>query len=249
MNWRALDEELARWRDGARAADFWWRDDDATQPNAALERLLALSRSTGTPVALAVIPLGAVPDLFAGLEARVLMHGTDHRNRAAAGEKKTEFPAGESAAAALERLRRAYQHLARLAGPRLLPVLAPPWNRFKRELVERLPACGVVGLSAYGTREAAPAASGVTLVNTHVDVIDWHGRGGFVGEETALRATLNHLAARRERRADAAEPTGVLTHHAVHDEATWTFLARLAERTRRHGAVWHDAAALFPSRA
>lgn len=248
MNWQALDEELARWRDAGRSADLWWRDDDATRPSPALARLLRLGKATAVPLALAVVPLGAVPELFAGLEARVLMHGTDHRNRAAAGEKKTEFAAAERAHEALERLRCAYDELARLAGAQLVPALAPPWNRFKRELIGRLPACGLHGLSGYGPRAAAEPASGVSEVNTHVDVIDWHGTRGFVGEAAALRAAVNHLAARRVGRVDAAEPTGLLTHHAVHDEATWTFVERFAERTRRAGAFWHAAGALFPSR-
>ena len=59
MSWSALDEELARWRDTERAADFWWRDDDATALTPALERLLALSRRSDVPLALAVIPLAA----------------------------------------------------------------------------------------------------------------------------------------------------------------------------------------------
>lgn len=249
MTWRAVDEELARWRDAGRTPDFWWRDDDATEPTAALARLLAIGKSARVPLALAVIPLSAVPELFAGLEARVLMHGTDHRNRAGAGDKKTEFAGAEPPEAALERLRAAYRQLAALGGARVLPVLAPPWNRFKRELVASLPACGLRGLSGYGARHGARPADGVTAVNAHVDLIDWRGTRGFIGEEAALRAAVNHLAARREARVDAAEPTGVLTHHAVHDEATWRFLERLFERTRRAGAVWQDAGALFPSRA
>lgn len=247
MSWAALDEELGRWRDAGRAADFWWRDDDATARTPALERLLALSSGREVPLALAVIPLAAAPELFSGLEANVLMHGTDHRNRAAAGEKKTEFAAAEADARALERLAKAKAQLAQLAGARFVPVLAPPWNRFKRALVARLPGCGLHGLSAYGTRETAQAAPGVTQVNTHVDVIDWRGTRGFVGEEAALRAVLVHLAARRAGRADHAEPTGVLTHHAMHDDTTWAFLERLFERTRRHGAAWREARTLFPT--
>jgi len=248
VSWAALDEALARWRDAGRPADFWWRDDDATARTPALERLLRLSSGSEVPVALAVIPLAAAPELFSALKANVLMHGTDHRNRAALDEKKTEFAAAEADERALERLSKAKAQLAHLAGARFLPVLAPPWNRFKRSLLARLPACGLHGFSAYGARHAAQADSGVTEVNTHIDVIDWRGTRGFVGEEAALRAVLGHLAARRARRADSAEPTGVLTHHAIHDEDTWDFLERLFERTRRHGAAWRDARTLFPSR-
>ena len=244
MTWQALDEELARWRDAGRTPDFWWRDDDASAPTAALGKLLALAHESSVPLAIAVVPLAAEPELFASLRARVLMHGTDHRNRAAAGEKKTEFAASEAINKALERLSRARERLTALAGPAFVPVLVPPWNRCPVELIARLPAIGVYGCSAYGAR-AAPVG-GVTQVNTHVDIIDWHGKRGFVGEGAALGATIAHLAARRTGSAEATEPTGVLTHHAVHDADAWRFLARFFERTRRAGARWADAAVLFP---
>lgn len=248
MNWSALDAELARWREAGRVADFWWRDDDAAAPSAPLARLLKLSAQSAVPLALAVVPLEAVPELFDGLRASVLMHGTDHRNRARPGEKKTEFAADEAADAAIQRLSVARKKLAELAGAAFLPVLAPPWNRFKRSLAARLPEAGLRGLSGYGPRDGH-VARGVEQANTHVDIIDWHGTRGFVGEDVALQAAVKHLAARREGAADQAEPTGWLTHHAVHDAAAWLFLERLFERTRQQGVRWIDPAELFPSRA
>src|SRR5258705_7875355 len=134
MSWRELDAELDRWRDAGRAADFWWRDDDAAKPSAPLAQLLRLSERSGVPLALAVVPLETVPDLFSGLKASVLMHGTDHRNRAAPGEKKTEFAAAESEGDAIGRLSAARERLAGQAAKGLLSVLAPPWNRFKTDM-------------------------------------------------------------------------------------------------------------------
>ena len=249
MTWRELDAELDRWRGEGRVADFWWRDDDAAKPCAPLSRLLKLAEQSAVPLALAVVPLEAVPELFEGLQARVLMHGTDHKNRAAAGEKKTEFPASEPEADAMARLAAARKRLQRDASGRFLPVLAPPWNRFKRSLAARLPAVGLHGLSAYGARAAGEVAPGVTQANTHVDLIDWHGSRAFVGEDAALRMAVEHLASRRTGTVDANEPTGWLTHHALHDAAACEFLERLFERTRARGACWIDPTELFPSRA
>jgi hypothetical protein len=83
-------------------------------------------------------------------------------------------------------------------------------------------------------------------VNTHVDVIDWRGTRGFIGEQQALGAATAHLQARREGRADANEATGWLTHHLAHDDACWAFLERLFDRTRREPAVaWQRADILF----
>ena len=249
MSWRELDAELDRWRDAGRIADFWWRDDDAAKPSPALARLLDLSETSGVPLALAVIPLEAVRELFVGLKACVLMHGTDHRNRAAQGEKKTEFAAAEPDEDAVARLRTAKERLAGLAAERFLPVLAAPWNRFKQPLARRLPDAGLRGLSGHGARVKAEAAPGVRQVNTHVDLVDWRGTRGFIGEEAALRIAVKHLEARRRGEVDASEPTGWLTHHAVHDRETWLFLERLFERTASRGARWIDPVELFPSRS
>jgi hypothetical protein len=243
VSWQALEEELARWRDAGRAVEFWWRDDDATALTRAVKRLLDLSAASGVPLALAVIPLAAKAELFEGLRASVWMHGTDHRNRAAPGEKKTEFAAAEADDAVLERLRRARQHLAAIASTAFMPVLAPPWNRFKRTLLPRLEEAGLRGFSGYGPRPQPHGAE----VNTHVDIIDWRGTRAFCGEEAALGAAVRHLAARRTGGADEEEPTGWLTHHEVHDEGAWDFLARLFARTRRLGVRWAEPQSLFTS--
>lgn len=249
LSWRALEEEIARWRHAGRTVEFWWRDDDATAATAPVKELLELSARSGVPLALAVIPLAAKAELFEGMRARVLLHGTDHRNRAAPGEKKTEFAAGEADDAALGRLARARERLAQLAGPAFLPVLAPPWNRFRRPLLPALASIGVRGFSGYGPRGARQPARGVIAANTHVDIVDWRGRRAFCGEEAALDAAVRHLAARRSGAADSTEPTGWLTHHELHDRAAWNFLCALFERTRRLGVRWVDAESIFASSA
>ena len=92
LAWSRFAEEVARCK-----PLFWLRDDDAVALTPALGRLLSLAQKSNVPVALAVIPELAEPDLLARLGdgVSVLQHGCDHRNRAAPGEKKTEFPAHE----------------------------------------------------------------------------------------------------------------------------------------------------------
>ncbi|MGQ0547234.1 MAG: polysaccharide deacetylase family protein [Betaproteobacteria bacterium] len=225
VSWARLEEEIGR-RGGAA---FWWRDDDAALPTAALERLLAFE----VPIALAVVPLAVVPELFQVLPARVsvLQHGTDHRNRAGPGEKKTEFPAAEPDARALERLAAASQRLRKMAGERALPVLVPPWNRIRETLVASLPRIGFAGLSQDGK---AKPVQGLKQVNTHIDIVAWHAGRRFIGEAQALAAALELM--------DVASPLGWLTHHAVHDEAAWRFLERLV---RLEGVRWANAPELF----
>lgn len=244
--WDLLQDELARWNGEGRVADFWWRDDDAGQPAVALRRLLDLAQATQVPLALAVIPQDAAAELLArpGPSVSILQHGCDHRNRAGAGEKKTEFPAAEPVPQALARLA---QGLGRIDGAYTVPVLVPPWNRVSSPaLLLQLARAGYRGLSRFGPRGEPAMAPGLIQVNTHVDIIDWHGSRGFAGEDTALAATVNHLRARREGRVDDLEATGVLSHHAVHDEASWRFLEQLFEQTRRSGAAqWCSASKLF----
>lgn len=244
--WVALLDEIARWKDAGRVVDFWWRDDDACRADPALTRLVGLSAAARVPLALAVIAQGVQAAVLAQDPRwiRILQHGTDHVQRAAAGEKKTEFPASEPVDAALARLQAA---CAQIDGPITLPVLVPPWNRIgSASLPGRLAAAGYRGLSRFGPRARSAAMSGLVQVNTHVDVIDWRGARGFVGEEVVLAAATAHLQARRQGRADAGEATGWLTHHLVHDSACWDFLERLFERTGREpGVVWQRADSLF----
>lgn len=247
-HWNGFFDEIARWSDSGRVVDFWWRDDDACRGDAALTRLVALARSAQAPLALALIPEGVQPEVLAmgGGLVSILQHGVDHRNRAAAGQKKTEFPALEPVADAMVRLRRGR---SQLQGPGALAVLVPPWNRVSSgKLLGQLALAGYCGLSRFGARGPASMVPDVVQVNTHVDLIDWRGTRGFVGEALALQSAVAHLQARREGRADRGEATGWLSHHLVHDEACWTFLARLLERTgARSGVVWRSADALFPT--
>ena len=235
VTWVDLAAEIQRRSDAGRAVEFWWRDDDASVPNGEVERLLELSRSHRMPLALAVIPQQADAGLFALLHEHVavLQHGTDHRNRAAAGEKKTEYPAAEPVDAALARIS---QGLNRLAGvSAFMPVLAPPWNRMRKDLLDKLPGIGIRGISAYGPQARREPAPGLRQVNTHVDIVAWRRGKCFAGEDEMLALALSHL-----RSTDG--PIGWLTHHAVHDAAAWDFLERLF--TVR-GVRWLSAAEAF----
>jgi hypothetical protein len=214
MSWSELEDQVRR-----RKTEFWWRDDDASAPGPALERALRLSKKHRIPLALAVIPEGAQPALFERLHEHVtvLQHGTDHRNRAAAGEKKTEYPGAEPGVSALERIARGREKLGSVPG--FLPVLVPPWNRIRKDLLDKLPGIGIRGISTYGAQPRRDAAPGLRQVNTHVDIVAWRLGKRFVGEQQALSQALKWLA--------ADGPVGWLTHHAMHDEAAWEFLERL----------------------
>jgi hypothetical protein len=249
-----LEDELDAWAEGERAADLWWRDDDAQCPTPALQRLLALSTGTATPLTLAVVPKGAETALAHVLETvaevKVIQHGYAHVNHGGTHGKKAELAVGRSAKEALGELIRGRRWLARLFDGRFHAVLAPPWNRMDPLLVPALAGAGICGLSAFGVRRSAEPAPGLIQSNCHVDILDWRGSRGFVGEDAALAAIVDHLARRRRGEVDAKEATGILTHHMVMDEACWVFLSTLIERTRAHPAVrWLDVGkVLWPGR-
>jgi hypothetical protein len=250
--WGDLARECDSWGASGRIATWWWRDDDAVAATPALDRLLGIARG---PIALAVIPAALQPDLLPRLrqspEAMVLQHGYQHRNHAPAGGRKSEFPDERDPQSIEQDLRTGFQKLTAAFGDQFLPALTPPWNRIGGQAVAILQSIGFIGLTRYLPR-AAPAIHGVNQVNTHVDVIDWRGRkgppGGFLGEEACLGLFIGHLQARRLGGADAEEPTGVLSHHLVHDPATWRFLEKLRDFLANQAAArLLDPSAAFES--
>ena len=116
--------------------------------------------------------------------------------------------------------------LERLFGTRPLPVMVPPWNRIAPVLVPTLPEIGFTGLSTFGARRRIYPVRGLLEVNTHVDLIDWKGGRGFVGEAAALGTLVSALA--RARISD--EPVGVLSHHLAMDGGAWDFLRSMWQK-------------------
>jgi transposase len=244
-SWAALERELDTWQAAGRSATLWWRDDDAAARTPALDRLLGLAQRYGVRPALAVIP--ALAEATLGGLACLLQHGFAHCNHAAPGAKRSEFPETRPLALRLDDLAAGR---ARMAALDALPVLVPPWNRIGADLIEHLGALGFRGLTGYRARRALRPAAQLVQVNTHVDVIDWRGNRGFVGEPAALGLLVDHLAARRAGAVDADEPTGLLTHHLDHDDQTWAFVEHLLARATRHPAVrWAAPDQLFAAAA
>ncbi|MCC7046037.1 MAG: polysaccharide deacetylase family protein [Alphaproteobacteria bacterium] len=256
--WLDLDAELDAWSQAGRQATFWWRDDDAVAPTPALVRLLELAHAQDVRPALAVIPIGAQPALFALLSSHpavvILQHGYAHTNHAPAGAKKSELGGARPAATVLRELAEGRVVLASLSAGRAQAVLVPPWNRIDALVAAELGSIGIAGLSTVKPRAARRDARGVVHANTHVDPVDWRARraggDGSVGSEAALGAAIAHLQARRLGQVDAGEPTGLLTHHLVMDDATWAFAAAFMRATRRHKAArWLDPASVFDAGA
>ncbi len=238
--WQLLVEALDGVHVCGRRIDFWLRDDDAIEPTAALDRLLSLVNAHAVPVTLAVPPEPATQALarrLAGLgDIGVTVHGWAHRNHAPPTEKKQELGGHRPQEVVLAELQGGVERLRTLFPEHFVPMLVPPWNRIDPALLARLPEAGFSVLSVFGPEKRSP----IPLVNTHVDVMDWHGTRGC-REHRLIVADI--LARMRQVGGDiagcedqAGGTVGILTHHLVHDEAVWDFLETLFTVTAGHPA-------------
>ncbi len=241
--WRALEAELDLWHAAGECATFWWRDDDAAEAAPALLRLLDLSRMHRAPLALAVIPAKMAPALrtaalsCAGVQ--VVQHGYAHDSHApeGPGPGPSELGLHRGLGPALDDLAKGRRQLEAAFAERFTPMLVPPWNRIDPRLVERLPALGYGLLSTFGPRAKATPVAGLEQINAHCDPLTWKSGTRFAGTGRSLDDAIAHLRGRRLGKSDKAEPTGLLTHHLVLDQAAWVFVEELLARLTRHPAA------------
>jgi hypothetical protein len=246
--WNDLTTELDRWSDNGIRATFWWRDDDAVEHTPALHRLYSHSSEHGIPLTLAVIPHAANKNICTGddrpQQLRLVQHGYAHINHAPDTEKKSEFGLHRETDDVIRDIRSGLSSIGKL--PDFFAAFVPPWNRISATYYRCLVDAGVRGLSTFGARENRAPIPGLVQANTHADIVDWHGARGFVGTDYVCSQILNHLIARRAQTCDFEEPTGVLTHHLVHDDACWDFLDTLFGTLKGHSAVkWLNGAEVF----
>lgn len=211
---------------------FWLRDDDAIEPSEPLDCLLALTETYSVPVTLAVIPAltGKALAQYLGHfhQVAVAVHGWSHVNHAPQGEKKQELGTHRPIGDILSELERGYSLLAAVHEPRFVPLLVPPWNRISPVIVERLHELGYRGLSIFGDSTAAS----ITMINTHVDLIDWKGTRGGRDHDTLATELIEQIQS-------TTNPVGILTHHLVHDDGVWGFLDQLFSITNEQpGCKW-----------
>jgi len=243
-DWSPLISALDGWRAQGRVARFWLRDDDAVEPTPALDRLLDLCGRYDVPATLAVIPAYAGEALAAHLRGggsvEIALHGWSHENHAPPDQKKQELGSHRPADTVLGELSEGVRRLGTLFGGRFVPVLVPPWNRIDKALLPHLGAIGVAGLSVFGPEKA----SALPIVNTHADIMDWHGTRGSRPAADVIADIVKRLG-----EMESAGTMGLLTHHLVHDEAAWTFIDGLLATTARHPACrWCGLGELLPVR-
>lgn len=233
--------ELAIWRDEGLILPVWWRDDDATKPTPALERLFDLTRRHAAPLHLAVIPEPATAELAAAVSAQAdvfaLPHGWNHSNYAPGGEKKAEFGAHRPLDTMLAEVARGWQRIETLFDDRALPMLTPPWNRIAPEVVAQLPSIGLRAISTYKPRPARFAAPGLLRVNVHLDPFAKDSHGVLRDPPRLADKVAANLRDRRAGTSDRDEPFGLLTHHIMHEERHWAFFEAVLEMLAESGVA------------
>lgn len=211
---RALDQ-------AARPVTFFFRDDDAGWADAALYHLLDRFAAQRVPLDLAVIPKAVSDPLAVQLRRRcddqpgllgLHQHGFRHVNHEAAG-RKYEFGPSRSGDQQRQDLQAGDQRLRALFGRRLDSIFTPPWNRCTDLTVRCLSELGYRALSRDASAQplALPPASNAALRECPVSV-DWQRRCG--GRRIGRGAIGRQLA----EAARAAQPVGVMLHHAVMSE-------------------------------
>ncbi|RDH44291.1 hypothetical protein [Zooshikella ganghwensis] len=247
--WRALTIELEHWQQQFGGVPLWWRDDDAHTYTPALDRLLKINRQQySSTLALAVIPAGATNTLARRLQSEancwVLQHGYRHKNFAPSTRKKCELDEDRPLAVIAKELQSGATYLAGLLGDQFLPVLVPPWNRMRSDLVVHLPAWGYWGWSGLGPASAVP---GLKVANVHIDIINWRTRQ-FAGTGQVLGQWLRVLQQQRAATTPDELPTaiGLMTHHLAHDDKCWLFLNTFLPWIEEQVTVrWQSPMALF----
>lgn len=240
-----LTAALDTWRRRSMRARFWWRDDDAVRDGPLLQRLF---HTVGdSPLALAVIPQLAMPDLVAAVarepNVTVFQHGWAHINHAPRGRKlgAWELDGFRPPAQVLEEMQQGKARLAQLFGDRFAAVMVPPWNRVHESLMPGLAAQGFVGVTTMSERAADEPVAGLRRIDCRFDVLRWKTGATFAGWKKAADALEAVL---QKTTADCT--IGINTHHKDNDQDAWLFIECLQQLVDRHPAAeWARPEQLF----
>lgn len=252
---KKLLDELDAWAWTGTPARLWWRDDDAAEPEMALDRLINLTEAHSAPCGLAVIPAKTGEPLRRFVSGCshiwILQHGFAHVNHAPSGSGAWELGLHRPKDVILDELRQGKNKLSRLFKDHFVPAIVPPWNKIDSDLFPYLQNLGFHGVSASYKRKRPLMPEGMSYADAHCDLLTWKDKekgAAFVGVERCIEDMVKHLNAKRKGRATPTEPTCVLTHHLEMDEASWEFMEQLLPMVSQHAAAeWVSPADIWPA--
>jgi len=161
----------------------------------------------------------------------VLQHGWDHANHELPGRPEAELSRYRETAEVLAQLVEGRRRLGALFADRVFPVLVPPHNRMSPHLGKM-----IASLYRFVSVYADFPGLGIPSRNIHVDIIEWP----TMETRDPRKVVSGLVAALRLRRwgvLPRSRPIGILSHHLMHNESMWSFLARLLDDLRGHPAV------------
>lgn len=249
-SYKLLTDELSHWQDAGLQCLFWWRDDDLISTSPKLHRMRQVSEQYVVYVLVAVVPDLMVSTLgcdTSGMHTFVwCQHGFAHVNHEGANLPNSEFPFSRERELVIQDLTKGRKLLLDQFSDRLFPVLVPPWNGFRDDLVKELPALGLTGISQYGSISRQKIGQALRI-DTHLDVVDWSSAPKFSSAQEGL--LLDRLIENlRIRRLDYSTDNliGILTHHRAMDEEAWKFVDELLLITHQFPCVkWVSPRDLF----
>ncbi|MBA2555344.1 MAG: hypothetical protein H0V10_16975 [Geodermatophilaceae bacterium] len=230
-----------RWLDPIRAAldaspypcPVFFRDDDAGWADQRLFALLDVFDRYGVAVDVAAIPTelrpgltAALTDRLVGSPLRVHQHGYAHANHEST-ERKHEFGPSRQVSAKAADIAAGRVLMREAFGELCDPIFTPPWNRCTPDIADALITQGFGVLSRDSS---APPVQRPGLAEVPVTV-DWFGH------RKGARWTPDELAARIAAAVDAAEPLGLMLHHAVTDQAELARVEEVVALLARHPHV------------
>ena len=103
---------------------------------------------------------------------------------------------------------------------------------------------GFRGLSCFGPENQYSGVPGLSVANTHIDPVDWHGTRSLTNPKVLMDSIVKIVTG--ESDGPGGRVLGLLTHHLMHDEALWHFIEGFCQTVDASpGASWCDPATLF----
>jgi len=231
---------MSHWLDPVRRAldsrstpvTLFVRDDDAGWADERLFRLLDLMRWHHVSIDVAAIPTALTPALAAELRCAiddseglvaVHQHGYSHANHEASG-KKCEFGPSRSLDQQRADISTGRRILEDTMGTSPAGIFTPPWNRCTPETAVVLTEIGCRLLS----RDVDAPDLGVARLAELPIRLNWTGRHGLRTGAAPWGQSIATAVA------SAAEPVGLMLHHAVMDANDRRLLGEWLELVAAH---------------
>lgn len=251
-NWEKLENEFNLCSKVGFKPSFWIRDDDATDNNKKLDKLLILCQKNNIPISLASIPFLVKTSLIKRVNREnvsILVHGYKHQNYASLNKKKSEFSDNRPQLKMIEDIKDGLGIINNIFGTQSIPVFVPPWNRICNSALEHLSKVGIIGFSGKNKSPDFydPKYKNLSLIihNADIDLIDWKFNKKFAGECKIIEELIKNISYKRKNLFERNNPICILSHHKDMEVKCFEFIEKLFIFTNSKQAAWLSGHKLF----